>query len=137
MRWLAGSSLLTKLLVIGGCLALSLRPAVSQELRDPEAEKRDSNPAGAGGMTIHIDPQTGRLTTKPAGALPIQLSPAEANAFSTSHQGLVETLSPRPGGGTIIDLQGRFQSPLVGTIDAEGKIMIRHLDAWPGAGEAK
>jgi len=31
-----------------------------------------------------------------------------------------------PGGGTMIDLQGHFQSPLTATIDSNGKSKIEH-----------
>ena len=39
-----------------------------------------------------------------------------------------EVPSSVPGGGVKVDLQGRFQSPLVGTIDADGKVKMQHLD---------
>jgi hypothetical protein len=56
------------------------------------------------------------------------------DALSTSSEGLVETLSPVPGGGVKVDLQGRFRSPLIATQDAEGKITIQHLPSGPSAG---
>jgi hypothetical protein len=34
----------------------------------------------------------------------------------------------------MLDLQGRFRSPLIATQDAEGKITIRHLPSGPSAG---
>jgi hypothetical protein len=125
---------LLSVVVIGACLVGTQGQAVSQELPDPSAlretavGKSDPSAPVAGGLTVHIDPLTGHFT-KPGGGIPMQLSPAEANALSTSHQGLVETLSPRPRGGAVVHLQGRFQSPLVATIDAQGKVTIQHLDA--------
>ena len=98
-------------------------------MRETAVGKSEPSSPVAGGLTVHIDPQTGRFTTKPGGGIPMQLSPAEANALSTSHLGLVETLSPRPRGGALVDLQGRFQSSLVATVDAQGKVTIQHLDA--------
>jgi hypothetical protein len=153
MKYSARTTLLTNLLVVGACFVLGMPPAVSGEVADPGGnyaaelgapppKSLDSPsariPAGATGMKIYIDPQTGQLTTEePAGAVPLQLSPAEANALSTSHQGLVESLSPAPGGGVILDLQGRFQNPIFATVDANGKVTIRHLERKPGSGETK
>jgi hypothetical protein len=34
----------------------------------------------------------------------------------------------------MVDLQGRFRSPLIATQDAEGKITIQHLPSGPSAG---
>jgi hypothetical protein len=151
MKCPAHATLLTNLLVVGACLLLGVQPAVSGEVTDPgprySAElgvpptsldpPSARTPAGATGMKIHIDPQTGQLTTEPAGPVPLQLSPAEENAFSTSHQGLAESLSPVPGGGVIVNLQGRFQSPVFATVDASGKVTIQHLNLNRGPGETR
>ena len=32
-----------------------------------------------------------------------------------------------PGGGVKLDLQGRFQSPLIATVDENGKVRMQHL----------
>lgn len=116
-------------IAIGACLLCMEGQAAAQELPDPSA-LHTSSPV-AGGLKVYVDPKTGRITNAPGAGVPLQLSPAEANAVSTSHQGLVETLSPRNGGGAVVNLQGRFQSPLVATIDAQGNVVIQHLD--PGA----
>jgi hypothetical protein len=60
------------------------------------------------------------------------LSPAEANALSTSHLGLVQVPSPVRGGGVIVDLQGRFRAPLLATVGEGGQVAIRHLDHVDG-----
>jgi hypothetical protein len=87
---------------------------------------------------IYIDPQTGAILPEPApGSVPLQLSPQQQNAFSTSHEGLVEVPSAVPGGGFKLDLQGRFQSPLIGTVDANGKVRIHHLGEPPESGDQK
>jgi hypothetical protein len=85
-------------------------------------------------MTIHIDPATGDLA-KDAGSVRFhRLSPAEANAFSTSHVGLVETASRVAGGGVMVNLQGRFRAPLFATIGEGGQVRIQHLgDAEPAS----
>jgi hypothetical protein len=148
----AHTTLLTNLLFVGACFVLGMQPAVAGEFTDSGANyaaelgapvpmsldsPSASTPAGATGMKIYIDPQTGQLMTEPAGTVPLQLSPDEENALSTSHQGLVETVNPVPGGGVIVDLQGRFRNPIFATVDGNGKVTIQHLDRRPGLGEMK
>jgi len=98
----------------------------------PQESQPAAVSAGAPGMTIHVDPQTGAILKEPApGTVPLQLSPQLSNALSTSDQGLVETPSPVTGGGVKLDLQGRFQNPLIVTIDADGKVKTQHLSETP------
>jgi hypothetical protein len=107
--------LLMGLLLAGAGLAVAAAPAVGAD-------------SESSGMMIYIDPTTGQLLKEPApGAAPLAVSPALDNARSTSHQGLVEVPSAVPGGGVKVDLQGRFQSPLIGAIDADGKVRMHHL----------
>lgn len=90
-------------------------------------EQPKHRPVMQGGMVIYIDPKTGALLQEPApGAVMMEFSPAMRNAMSTSSEGLVERESPVPGGGMIVDLQGRFQSPLIATVDADGKVKMHH-----------
>ena len=85
-------------------------------------------------MTIHIDPQTGTILKEPApGTVPLQLTPELQNRLSTSDTGLVEVPSAVPGKGVKIDLQGRFQNPLIVTIDANGQVKTQHLNEAPGS----
>src|SRR5262245_23713793 len=126
-----GSLMVLNVLVIAACLMAMKGQAASQELPDPSALREtvaEPNTPISGGLRVHIDPQTGRLT-KSGAAIPLQLSPAEANALSTAHHGLVEAQSPRQRGGVFVNLQGRFQSPRVANVDEAGKVTIRHLDA--------
>ena len=89
-------------------------------------------------MAVHIDPQTGRFLKEPVpGTVPLQLTPQVQNASSTSHEGLVEAPSAVPGGGIKLDLQGRFQSPLIATIDANGKVRMQHLGERPESRDRK
>jgi hypothetical protein len=141
----------TSLLGVGACFVVAMHTASAEEgdlsgqpqrsgmsAPQPSAAKPSAVPEGASGMIIHIDPQTRELRKAPApGTVPLQLSPQERNAFSTSHQGLVEMPSSVPGGGVKLDLQGRFQSPLVVTIDPDGKFKIQHLSEPPESGDDK
>ena len=83
------------------------QPASSESPAQPVATTTAQATAG---WRAYIDPETGELTDPPAGSA---VSLSEAAAFSTSHAGLRERPSPVPGGGMILDLQGRFRSPLV------------------------
>jgi hypothetical protein len=135
----------TFMLGVGACFILAVHAASPEELQpqtgattsgpQPLAQKPAAVPEGGGGMIIHIDPQTGELRRTPApSTVPLQLSPQERNAFSTSHQGLVEVPSSVPGGGVKLDLQGRFHSPLAVTVDPDGKLKMQHLGE-PGSGD--
>jgi hypothetical protein len=140
--------LLTGLLVAG--VALVARPAFPGENQSLSSGQTQTGsgasapqqpaavPGGASGMRIHIDPQTGAILREPApGTVPLQLTPKLQNSLSTSHQGLAEVPSSVAGGGVKLDLQGRFQSPLFVTTDANGKIKMQHLDETPESGDRK
>jgi hypothetical protein len=120
---------------LAACLSAAAQPAPPDQ---PSATERPPGKAQlqpletAPGMKVYVDPQTGAfLKEPPQGAAPPELSPVERNAFSTSHQGLVEEQNPAPGGGVRLNLQGRFQSPLTVTVGPDGKVTMEHrsLDA--------
>lgn len=75
------------------------------------------------GFRAYVDPETGQLIEPPEEA------PAEptAPALSTSDEGLVAVPSPVPGGGNMVNLQGRFRSPLTATVGADGKVRMQHV----------
>lgn len=88
--------------------------------------------SGAASMTVYIDPQTGAILTQPQpGHTPLVLDAATQAAMSTSDKGLVEVPSPVPGGGVMVDLQGRFQSPFVVVLDEQGQPKTHHLNETP------
>ncbi len=140
--------LLVGVLVTGAGFAVAAQPAFAGEGQPVPSGKTQTGPgtgvpqvpdekpvairSGASGMTIYIDPQTGAFLKEPApGTVALQLTPEFQNALSTSHQGLVEVPGSTPGGGVKVDLQGRFQSPFVATIDANGKVKMQHLNEPP------
>lgn len=98
--------------------AVALACAVpSSVLADPPTEPA----APAAGSWINVDPQTGKRIPVPSSGEGVQL-PADP-AFSTSHSGLVE--QPAPGGGIMVDLQGRFRSAATASVGPDGTV---HLD---------
>jgi hypothetical protein len=140
--------LLIGLLALVAWLVMAVQPAFPEEGQSASLGQTQTGsnagasqppaavPKGATGMIIYIDPQTGAILNEPApGTVPLQLTPKLQNALSTSHQGLVET--PAAGGGIKINLQGRFQSPLAATIDANGNLRIQHLHEMPESGHNK
>ena len=126
------SGLLTSLLGVFACVAVAMPAAFAAESgagkAPPSAAAPAAVPQGGARMTVHVDPKTGAILKEAApGTVPLTLSPQEQNAMSTSHEGLVQVPSAVPGGGVKVDLQGRFQSPLVGTIGPDGKVRVEHL----------
>jgi hypothetical protein len=76
-------------------------------------------PAGTAGMQDTVEPRDGAQA--PAASAP---SVAESAARSRSAAGLVEQAAP--GGGVMVDLQGRFQSPLVAHVGGDGQQDVSH-----------
>jgi hypothetical protein len=72
------------------------------------------------GMRVYIDPKTGEPTTPPPGAA-VEAAPA---VQQRSGEGLVE--EPAPGGGVMMDLKGRFKTPLGVTVDPDGRTRVGH-----------
>jgi hypothetical protein len=69
-------------------------------------------------MRVYIDPKTGEPTTPPPGAA-VEAAPA---VQQRSGEGLVE--EPAPGGGVMMDLKGRFKTPLAVTIGPDGRARV-------------
>ena len=78
--------------------------------------------ARSAGFVVHIDPATGRVAEPSPNTIPIVIDEQWANRLSTSSEGLVEKPSPVPGGGTMVDLQGRFQNTFVAAVDGTGRV---------------
>ena len=92
---------------------IGARPAAADDGSVPPNGAPNVAP-GRAGSRIQIDPQTGRRVPAPSGGVALPASPA----FSTSHAGLVE--KPAPGGGVMVDLQGRFRSAATATVGTDG-----------------
>lgn len=120
------------------CVALAARSASAQAPVDASAKDATraepgpsasaparTSPSSAAGLEAHIDPTTRELTAGPAEVAGMaEQDPWLRNALSTSSDGLVE--EPSPGGGWMIDLQGRFQSVVFATVDASGNVAVQH-----------
>ncbi len=90
---------------------------------------------GTAGIVVHIDPTTGRFLPEPPAG---NVTPPPATAsLKASPPPLYETASPTPGGGVMIDLNGQFHTPLVATINADGKVTLNHASTIPGQAESR
>jgi hypothetical protein len=119
-------------LLAAACVAVATGPAYCQTVwvdAPPvaAADLQSEVPDTTAGMVVYIDPVTGAILREPApGSTALPLSQEVSEALSTSSAGLVQV--QLPGGGVMIDLQGRFQSPMIATIDANGAVSTQHLD---------
>jgi hypothetical protein len=77
-------------------------------------------------MRVYVDPATGAVVPESRVApAPLLLDPAT----SKSAVGLVE--EPAPGGGVLVDLKGRFQTPLVAEMGSDGTVQVHHAGKPP------
>ena len=74
----------------------------------------------------YIDPETGEFVSPPEHETPAASQSIQPSAFSIHAETMEEESSPVPGGGVMIDLKGRFKSPVRATIEASGKTTIEH-----------
>ena len=107
--------LLTSLLGVAACfVAVPLghtQTGAETSVAQSPAGKPDPTPSGTSGWKVYVDPQTGVIRRGPApGTVPAPLSPQEQERLSTSSEGLVVVPNPGPGGGVMMDLQGRFHN---------------------------
>jgi len=92
----------------------------------PVTAKEESPALVPPAQRAFIDPATGGFIEQPKTAPSTSERAAEATAFDTSDEGLVEASSAVEEGGMVVDLQGRFRSPVTATLDESGKAMISH-----------
>lgn len=142
-----GASLVAMAIIAGGCAAKMAAPKAVEEplINSQHAEPQLDRARAAGAVTtaavasenapgfvVHIDPITGEiLPGLPAGAV---TPPKAAETAKVPAPQFFAVPSSVPGGGVMIDLQGHFRTPLVATIDADGKMTLKH--ASPAATDA-
>jgi hypothetical protein len=106
------------------------RPRIADPV-EPVAVAREK----AAGIVVHIDPTTGEFLPEPPVTGVVQ--PPAVDAAKAPLPELYEVASPTPGGGVMIDLKGHFRTPLVATIDADGKVTLKHESSLPPGTEKK
>jgi len=108
-------------ILFGGSVVLAVVAAAllwgSFSNDNPEGETA-TLPVPSSSMVTHIDPVTGEPISSPApGQSPATVQPDGSLSHST--EGLVEEESSAPGGGVIMDLQGRFQNQAIAVADSD------------------
>jgi len=101
------------------CAKEEARPAVPVEPPRSRAVARVEE--AASGMVVYKDPATGQLGPRPAGVPQLAPDPKTTAALDDSATGLTEERSP--GGGTMVDLRGRFQNMATVRIGADGRVV--------------
>jgi hypothetical protein len=77
-----------------------------------------STPAFAAGQILNLDP-SGKINYAQQAS---DIQTVLGDAASTSSEGLVMEKSKVPGGGVMVNLQGRFQNAMTMSIDANGTV---------------
>lgn len=111
--------------------------AVSQPQKQaapPPPEAAPAAPATAAvrpvaALRAEVDPNTGEFIIPEEVRIHREDDFAIQSTITSSDAGLVETPSPVAGGGIEVDLKGRFQNPLLATIDSNGQPRITHTHA--------
>jgi len=113
-----------KLMVLSILAASVLLGMVYDTGTPTPASTRSVTPASQAGMVINIDPATGAIVEQPVvGATKLAVPANLANQLSTSDTGLLEQPNPSGSKGVYVNLQGRYQNAMVGSIDANGKLV--------------
>lgn len=108
---------------------------VSQECSvDNCPSSNETTPQLSAGQIVYLDPDTGELVQGDAAA--IAKTEATRNSFAVEmadqmrRSFSVENLSERrtASGAIVLDLQGRFQNPLVAIIDPVEGILVGHVN---------
>jgi hypothetical protein len=102
-----------------GRRSLRHRPAVATPAKPvaPPAAAAPTTPAGAAGMIVAIDPETGALVA-PSAAQVLRLTSAERTGLMRTSEGLTEVRFP--DGTVMVDLQGRFMEYSLVRLDRGG-----------------
>jgi hypothetical protein len=108
-------------------LKISILPLLALVIVSPgwaQSKSKATRPgtASVAGMQVAIDPQTGRLR-QPTPEERQALARALGRSLNRSTEGL--TVTRFSNGMQKVDLQGRFQSISVATVDAHGKLQHR------------
>ncbi len=74
------------------------------------------------GMKVYIDPETGELLEQPPKGTQAMVTPSAALPEPEQVE------SPVPGGGVMVDVRKRFQTPLQVRMGSDGKPVLRHGD---------
>jgi hypothetical protein len=94
-------------------------PAVAT--RNTSTPNGSTMPAGRGGYVVHVD-SNGKIDTRPQTVSDADFNAQMAKMINTSVEGLQPV--KLPDGTLKFDLQGRFMSASVATMDKHGKVVV-------------
>ena len=80
-------------------------------------------PAANAGYVVHFD-KSGNIVAETTPQDQAEFNAELNQVINTSQEGLTEKPSPVAGGGTMINLQGRFESAATATYDQNGKLHV-------------
>ena len=133
-----------------GCAANITAPVSRYRIGDPETPgstlnsphsrevEQESGAASenAPGIVVHIDPATGRVLPNPSATTPAPGTPGQAlGQVGASVPPVFEQLSTTPGGGVMVKLNRQFHTPIIATIDSDGKVVIKHGNITPASSD--
>lgn len=101
-----------------------------------KAPTTDAPVRAAAGYVVHIDPETGEFVAPTQNTVSVELDEWMRNALSTSSEGLKVVPSPVPGGGMMVDLQGRFQNTFVAVVDESDHVAATCNSSHPNDGNS-
>lgn len=107
------------------------RPTATPASSTFVADATASNPYASAGMILSIDPATGKSRTNSSAQTAADLEAILGDAISTSAEGLVEEKSRVAGGGTMVNLEGRYQSAMTYTVNADGSVSAPCISGSP------
>lgn len=102
--------------------AAALLSATAGRYQSVEVTNDNSSNAERTGYVVHVDAKTGEFVEQSPETPAVAFDRDLSNALSTSSEGLKEVDSPGPGGGKMVDLQGRFQHSIVFVTDENGHV---------------
>lgn len=96
-------------------------PTTSEVAPTIRNQESTATPEASAGYVVHID-EAGNIVESGEPIAPEAMTKDLTDALNQSSAGLVQQASPVPGGGVMVNLQGRFQSGFVATVGADGSL---------------
>ena len=104
----------------------SIQPSVEQTTANQPSAKLSTEQGAQQGRMAFIDPETGKLTSKPSQVEVLSLTESRSKLVIGSES--AEPIKSRvlSDGTTLLELDDRFNKPLRAVIDENGKVQVGH-----------
>lgn len=113
--------------LLAALLALPVA-AGGDRIQNNPSPSTESTPAFSAGQVLILDGSAGKNGSGPAA---VDIEAVLGDAISTSADGLVVENSPVPGGGKMVNLQGRFQNAMTISVDENGNVSTPCISGSP------